>query len=35
MLKVDLTKWPTLMAYMERMKALPSVQKAMKAEGLL
>jgi glutathione S-transferase len=35
MLKVDLTKWPTLMGYMEKVKTQPSVQKAMKEEGLI
>ena len=34
-LKIDLTKWPTIMGYMETVKAHPSVQKAMKAEGLI
>jgi glutathione S-transferase len=35
MLKIDLTKWPVLMGYMEKVKALPAVHSAMKAEGLL
>jgi glutathione S-transferase len=34
-LKVDMTKWPTLMGYMEKVKSRPSVQAAMKAEGLI
>lgn len=35
MLNVDLSKWPALMGYVERMMARPSVQATMKAEGLL
>ncbi len=35
MLKIDLTKWPTIMGYMEKVKMQPSVQKAMKTEGLI
>ena len=34
-LKFDLTKWPAIMSYMERIKSRPSVQKVMKAEGLI
>ncbi len=34
-LHIDLTKWPVLMGYMEKIKALPSVHAAMKAEGLV
>lgn len=34
-LKIDLTPWPTIMGYMEKVKSQPSVQKAMKAEGLI
>lgn len=34
-LKVEMTKWPTLMGYMERVKSRPAVQKAMKNEGIL
>ncbi len=34
-LQVDLTKWPVLMAYMEKMKAHSPVHAAMKGEGLL
>ena len=30
----DLTKWPRLLSFMERMQSIPSVQKAMAAEGL-
>lgn len=33
--KMDLTKWPHLNAFMERMKARPSVQEVMKQEGLI
>lgn len=33
-LKVDLTPWPNLMSYMERVKSRPSVQAAFQAEGL-
>lgn len=35
MLKIDLTKWPSLMGYMERVKSQPAVQRALKAEGLI
>lgn len=34
-LKVDLTKWPVLLGFMERVKNRPAVQAAMKAEGIL
>jgi glutathione S-transferase len=34
-LKVEMTKWPALMGYMERVKSRPAVQKAMKNEGIL
>lgn len=34
-LQVDLSKWPVLVGYLDKMKALPPVQAAMKAEGLL
>ncbi|MSO92638.1 MAG: glutathione transferase GstA [Rhodospirillales bacterium] len=33
--KIDLAPWPNLKAFMERVKARPKVQEAMKAEGLL
>lgn len=33
--EVDLTKWPTLKAYADRVAARPKVQEALKAEGLL
>jgi glutathione S-transferase len=33
--KVDLSKWPALVAYQARVAARPRVQEAMKAEGLL
>ena len=32
--KVDITPWPSLGAYFERVKARPAVQAAMAAEGL-
>ena len=35
LLKVDLTKWPVLMGYMERVKSRPAVQATMNAEGLM
>ena len=35
MLKVDLTPWPVLMGYLEKVKSRPAVQQAMKAEGIL
>lgn len=35
MVKVDLTPWPQLLGFMERMKSRPTVQAAMKAEGLI
>ena len=34
-LKIDLANWPTIVSYLDRVKAQPSVQKAMKAEGLI
>ena len=33
--KVDLSKWPVLVAYQARVAARPKVQEAMKSEGLL
>lgn len=35
MLKVDLTPWPALVAFQQRVAARPAVQRAMKAEGLI
>ncbi|MBI5783251.1 MAG: glutathione transferase GstA [Gammaproteobacteria bacterium] len=35
MTQVDLSKWPKLMAYVERVGRLPVVRAAMKAEGLI
>jgi len=35
MTQVDLSKWPTLVAYVERIARLPAVRAAMKAEGLI
>lgn len=35
MLGVDMTKWPGLMGYVERVGARPSVRETMKAEGLI
>ena len=32
---IELTPWPKLMAFMQRVSARPAVQKAMKAEGLI
>jgi glutathione S-transferase len=32
---MDLSKWPNLKAYVERVAARPKVQEALKAEGLL
>lgn len=32
---IDLSRWPGLGAFMERMKARPAVQEALKAEGLV
>src|SRR6185437_6879079 len=32
--KFDLTKWPSLMGYLEKVTNLPGTQSAMKAEGL-
>lgn len=34
-LKLDLSRWPALQAYLKRVGARPAVQAAMKAEGLL
>ena len=34
-LQIDMTKWPVLMGYMEKMKTHPSVHQALKSEGLL
>jgi glutathione S-transferase len=33
--KIDLSKWPVLVAYQARVAARPKVQEAMKAEGLI
>jgi len=33
--QLDLSRWPTVVAYKQRMAARPTVQAAMKAEGLL
>lgn len=33
--KLDLSQWPTLVAYLARVAARPKVQEALKAEGLL
>jgi glutathione S-transferase len=33
--KIDLAPWPNVAAYMERVRARPKVQEAMKAEGLI
>ncbi|QXP85273.1 glutathione transferase GstA [Methylococcus sp. ANG] len=33
-LKIDLSNWPRILAYLERNQARPAVQAAMKAEGL-
>jgi len=33
--KLEMTAWPHLIKYCERIKSLPSVQSAMKAEGIL
>lgn len=35
MLGLDLTKWPGLMGYVERVGSRPAVRQAMKAEGLI
>lgn len=35
MLKVDLTPWPALVAFQQRVMARPAVQKALHAEGLI
>lgn len=34
-LKVDLAPWPNVKAYMDRVRARPKVQEALKAEGLI
>jgi glutathione S-transferase len=34
-IEVDLSKWPNLKAYVDRVAARPKVQEAMKAEGLI
>lgn len=34
MVKIDLSQWPTLMGYYEKVKTRPAVQSALKAEGL-
>lgn len=34
-LGVDITRWPVMPAYAERIAARPAVQAAMRAEGLL
>ena len=33
--KIDLTRWPTLAAFHQRVKARPAVQKALREEGLI
>lgn len=33
--KIDLTRWPAVVAYLERVKARPKVQETLKAEGLI
>lgn len=35
LVKVDITPWPQLLGFMERVKSRPTVQAAMKAEGLM
>jgi glutathione S-transferase len=32
---IDLSRWPTLVAFQERVAARPAVQAAMRAEGLI
>jgi glutathione S-transferase len=32
---IDLSKWPNIIAYMDRVAARPKVQEALKAEGLV
>jgi glutathione S-transferase len=32
---IDVSKWPNIQAFMERVAQRPKVQEAMKAEGLL
>ena len=34
-LKIDLNKWPVLVAYQARVAQRPKVQEAMRAEGLI
>lgn len=34
-MQIDLSRWPNLTAYMERVAARPKVQEALKAEGLI
>lgn len=34
-MQIDLSRWPSLTAYMERVAARPKVQEALKAEGLV
>lgn len=33
--KIDVSRWPNIKAYMERVRARPKVQEALKAEGLV
>jgi glutathione S-transferase len=33
--KIDVSKWPNIQAFMERVAQRPKVQEAMRAEGLL
>jgi glutathione S-transferase len=33
-IEVDISKWPNIKAYMDRVAARPKVQEALKAEGL-
>ena len=33
--KIDLSRWPNVAEYMKRIAARPTVQEALKAEGLL
>ncbi len=34
-MQMDLSKWPNIRAYLERVRARPAVQEALKAEGLI